>query len=262
MLGRLSRIGSLSGLVKGAGIDRVCDSVLGRWCPVRRASCGVKYHLDSLATAVVASEVFSSSSYAIPLRELRPARIVDVGANVGLFTLLAWKQSSAGALRALMVEPNLRNCSKLERNLALNGLDPGSVKLIRGAVSEKTTGTVDLVVNRSHIASSLSGRFNPSAGTKGRTGTQPTPLVDVHALWRQYFGPEPIDLLKVDVEGEEIGFLRGHRRLLDDCASIIVEWHKWVVTFSDLDGILENAGFHNRAILEQDAHAGVGWYGR
>jgi FkbM family methyltransferase len=260
MLSKISRIGPFSGLVKRLGVDRLCDSVLSRWCPVRTASYGAKYYLDSISTAVAASEVFHSTSYSKPLQEVKPDRIVDVGANVGLFTLLASKQCSSGVLRALLVEPDLRNCNKLERNLALNGLNLDTVKLIRGAVSEQTSGSVDLFVNRSHIASSLSGRFNPGAGTKVSMGTQITPLVDVYALWQQTFGSERIELLKVDVEGEEMGFLRGHRPLLDNCENIIIEWHKWMVTFSDLDDTIRAEGFHRREILEQDRHAGVAWY--
>jgi FkbM family methyltransferase len=132
---------------------------------------------------------------------LRPGMtVVDVGANVGYYT---WMASSlvGPAGRAIAVEPGPYAFERLERVVADNAIR--NVTLNRMALSD-TSGTATLFVPRSS-----EGNYNPSL-----TPYLPNMLpVDV-AVERlddllDRLRVERVDLLKVDVEGHEIGVFRG-----------------------------------------------------
>ena len=158
----ISRIMVINRTVKSLGLVRIIDRALRSRKPVRTTPEGARYHLDSLATMVAASEVFHGEAYRKPLSILRPTRVIDVGANVGLFTLLMASHVRSGPPHALLIEPNPETIELLERNLVLNDLS--DLKIVRGAVGSRLSGEAEFHVNSSHIASSLSGRFHPRAG--------------------------------------------------------------------------------------------------
>lgn len=258
MIHRLARIGNASAVVRSLQIDTAIDAVLRRWTPRMRAKCGVEYYLDSLATLVAASEVFSS--YRRVLEQLRPGAVIDIGANVGLFTALAARCSRERQLKALVIEPQTETFAKLKRNLALNALD--YIEPLTGAVSAEQTGSATLYIHRAHIASSLSGNFDPLSGSDVLRGRQSVPLLDAEALWAERFGAARVDLLKVDIEGEELHFFAGHRELLRRCDNVLVEWHKWAVDGDEVESALGDCGFGVEEILESDRHVGLGWFRR
>jgi FkbM family methyltransferase len=111
---------------------------------------------------------------------------VDVGANIGLYTLPA----AAKKARVVAVEPSARNRSRLEENLALNGLT--SVKIEACALGE-TEGEMAFCDDDALAHVELAGN-----GPK-------VPVKRVDAIL-----PEgEIALLKVDVEGFELAVFRG-----------------------------------------------------
>ncbi|MBL9132707.1 MAG: FkbM family methyltransferase [Verrucomicrobiaceae bacterium] len=111
---------------------------------------------------------------------------VDVGANIGLYTLPA----AAKKARVVAVEPSARNRGRLEENLALNGLT--SVKIEACALGE-TEGEMAFCDDDALAHVELAGNG---------------PKVPVRRL--DAILPEgEIVLLKVDVEGFELAVFQG-----------------------------------------------------
>ena len=129
---------------------------------------------------------------------LRPGDVfLDVGANVGYFTLAASRRvGSAG--RVIAFEPVPRNLDYLDRHVALNSLS--NVEVVRAAVSDRTGSTrFDLGVD-------------PSMGMvdeKGELEVATVTLDDV--LMRAGLSPR---VVKIDVEGHEPEVLRGAAEML------------------------------------------------
>ena len=121
--------------------------------------------------------------------------------------------------------------------------DLSDLKIVRGAVGSRLSGEAEFHVNSSHIASSLSGQFNPRAGRPRPQTIERVSYVDVLKEWRKYFGDQDIDLMKVDIEGAEIDFLSAHSDLLARTSNVIVEWHKWIVDYATLDEVMRRHGF-------------------
>lgn len=124
--------------------------------------------------------------------------VVDVGANVGYYTLIAARLvGSTGRVYAF--EPDPRNFRYLERNVRLNGLD--NVILEQKAVSDRSGSIQLFTTDGVHEDSRI---FQPSG--------RPSVAVDVEAVsLDDYFRDrEPrIDFLKIDVQGAEGAIIEG-----------------------------------------------------
>ncbi len=246
-------------LVKTLRINRVVDAYLGRFPIRRRTPSGLVYWQESVPSMVVANEIFSTDLYARPISVVRPTTFVDLGANVGYFPLLVAEVMKSRSIKGLCVEPNPYLHPLLESHLSSNGLQ--DVHLIKGLIKGDQCGAeADFFLNPSHIASSLTGRFNPLVPVGGRVRTIKVPVVDLAGEWRQRFGDDSVDLLKVDIEGGEIQFLESHSAFLERVHAILIEWHSWVTTLEEVSNILRRSGFELDSVCHTDQHAGTAFF--
>ncbi|MGH6923145.1 MAG: FkbM family methyltransferase, partial [Propylenella sp.] len=130
------------------------------------------------------------------LRLLRPGDLfVDVGANVGSYTVLA---SGVAGSRTHAFEPIERAFDVLGRNVRVNGIEQ-LVTLHRAAVGSRK-GTV--VMSTEH-----------DTMNKVLDGESPGVTVPLVALSDTMAGLEPV-LIKIDVEGYEAEVLAGAEKVL------------------------------------------------
>lgn len=229
-------------LVKTLRVNRLVDAGLSRWPLKRRTSTGQVYELDSVPSLLVANEIFASDIYRKPVSTIRPGTFLDLGANVGYFPILVAEVAGSREVRGLSIEPNPRLVPRIESHLAANRLE--HVHCVHGvAAGDQSGAEADFYLNPSHIASSMSGRFNPRTPVAGKVEKIRVPVVDIDREWRRHFGDERVDLLKVDIEGAEVPFLRAHAVFLEKVDAILIEWHAWVTTLAEVSGVLEPMGF-------------------
>jgi FkbM family methyltransferase len=129
--------------------------------------------------------------------------VVDVGANAGVFTLMAAKLvGAAGAVHAF--EPSPRDRQRMLANIALNGLS--NVSVHPEALGAKAGKAVLAVAGAEHPGHNTIGGF-AYAGTVRADSVE----VDVTSLdeFAEAAGLTRLDLLKIDVEGSETAVLRG-----------------------------------------------------
>ncbi|PIQ84208.1 MAG: hypothetical protein COV75_03380 [Candidatus Omnitrophica bacterium CG11_big_fil_rev_8_21_14_0_20_63_9] len=128
--------------------------------------------------------------------------VVDVGAHVGWYTLLA-AQRVGPAGRVIAFEPEPANYARLERNVAASGYR--HVITVPKAVAERTRA---LTLFRD--PGNSGGHSIADCGN-----TRPAFTVEAVAL-DEYFGPEPppVHVIKIDVEGAECLAWRGMQRVL------------------------------------------------
>jgi FkbM family methyltransferase len=145
---------------------------------------------------------------------VRPGAIVlDVGANVGAYTLL-FSQWTGQSGRVFAFEPSPSAASSLRRPVELN--DARNVEVVEAAVSDRE-GSAALYDEGVAGRSSLLALANHRSTTTVKTMT-----ID------RFCGERSLapDVVKIDVEGVEVDVLRGARRTLaSDAIVAFVEFH-------------------------------------
>jgi FkbM family methyltransferase len=140
----------------------------------------------------------------------RSSAILELGANVGYFTVQGAR--AAPEARYVAVEPYPASARVCRANLELNRV--GSVELVTAAaVADTELEAVELLVPADQLASPTvafigAGTELPEPMRRHVTRTVAVPAVDVRSLL------PGVDLLKLDVEGQEHALLAASRQHL------------------------------------------------
>jgi FkbM family methyltransferase len=142
--------------------------------------------------------------------------VVDVGANAGVFTLMAAQLvGREGAVHAF--EPSTRDRERLLANVSLNGL---SNVTVHPEALGRTRGKAVLAVSSAdHPGHNTIGGFAYSADARAYS-------LDVQVMSLDDFAESQkltrLDLLKIDVEGSETAVVQGARETLRRFRPIVV----------------------------------------
>ncbi len=154
--------------------------------------------------------------------------VVDIGANVGYFTLLAARLvGKKGKVYAF--EPEPRNFEVVLKNIALNGYD--NVVPNQKAVSNKP-GMVKLYLSKTDVgAHTLREYHDHFQFDKSQFGE----FIEVEAVTLDGFfkGKEhPIDIVKMDCEGSEMAVLLGMDKVIrnNPALKMFIEFYPAAIT--------------------------------
>jgi FkbM family methyltransferase len=151
------------------------------------------------------------------LKHLQPDRdVIDVGANVGFFTVLAGKHLSTG--RALAAEPASAAFKRLQENVAANGVED-RVILFNGVVSDAERLATVHVVPGLEEYSSVGDVAHPSV-RGASTEVEQVGAKSIDQLVRDH-GLRPA-LVKIDVEGGEGPVFAGAEATLREHRPVII----------------------------------------
>jgi FkbM family methyltransferase len=145
-------------------------------------------------------------------RLLQPGgRVIDIGANHGVYTLSMAKALGPGG-QVWAFEPASLVAGLLERSLAINGFE--HVVVERSAVSDR--------VGQARLAVSMNSELNTLAlDASAASATETVPLTTLDDGMARY-GWRGIDLVKIDAEGEEDRILRGGSRFLAELSPLVL----------------------------------------
>ena len=149
----------------------------------------------------------------------RTAPVIDVGANIGLSTILLARLTG----HVTAYEPSPPNAAFLRRNLARNGIANVTVK---EAAASSAPGTVSF-----HVAQYGAGSHVVAAGHVAgeRIGTVEVPAVTLDDA--ELPSGTPVAFIKMDAEGHEPDVLAGARRLLArDRPLVFTEVNIWCLS--------------------------------
>lgn len=164
---------------------------------------------EAIGVSTLLQGGFETSEIDMILRYARHGdTIIDVGANVGLYTVpLAEKIGPYG--RAFAFEPLADNAARLRQNVRSNSLH-------NVEVFEMAAGTYD-GFGCLHIADDVAYASTQAVAAKHATGSSiAVPIARLDTVWAQRGAP-PVSVMKVDVEGAELDVLQGSERLLGQC---------------------------------------------
>lgn len=177
-------------------------------------------------------------------RILRPGMtVVDVGSNIGYFTLLAAQRVGLGG-KVFAIEPHPANFGILSEAVAANGLT--QVRAYQIALGDART-IADLSMADQSVFSNRTASMVPP-----RTAESVSVRVERLDACVADWGLDRIDLLKVDVDGFEAKVLDGARTSLANgvIRNIIIELDDFWLTKTgrssrELRAVLEAAGLED-----------------
>lgn len=207
----------------------------------------------ALIAALSESGVLEPGTAKVLQRLIRPGDVfVDVGANVGLLSLVA-AHALGGSGSIVAFEPFPRTAQLLERTLWLNGF--GKLAEVRSMGISSSNETMVLHLGNTSGHHSLFPLPDAEHSTVN---------VKVGTLDESLGSSARVDVLKIDVEGAELSVIAGALRILEanPNVKIIVEFgpaHLRRVghTASEWFACFQNLGFDYRVIDEAsgDTHA-------
>lgn len=157
------------------------------------------------------TEVFKSL-----LRRVAPATFLDVGANIGYYSLLA---ASQGIPKVISVEASPPIVQMLEASVAANPKLRERITVIPSAVSDKQ-GELTFYVNRAEHNYGLGSIVR---GQK-ETGAQPVKVPCIQAdtlVSTQELPPGPL-FCKIDIEGAELLALNGMVKVIEQKRPVFI----------------------------------------
>lgn len=128
--------------------------------------------------------------------------VVDVGANIGYFTLLFARAAGPDG-HVYAFEPHPGNFRLLETNVRANGY--GNVTAVQAAVAEAPGETTLYLAENDHVDHRI------YEAERARPG-QPVQLVSLDTFFASR--ESKVDFVKVDVQGAELRVLMGMRQLI------------------------------------------------
>lgn len=165
----------------------------------------------------VKKEIWSDHAYYFETSNLKPI-IIDAGAHIGLATLY-WKKYYPQA-QIIAIEPNPYTRTLLEHNTWQNDLS--DISIIDRALSDQNEP-----ISLYFPSSQSDWQLNSGQSSRGWNGqlekimtAQKVSTIRLSSLLKQ-----PIDLLKLDIEGAEQAVLIEASNHLHDVKHLIMEFH-------------------------------------
>jgi len=211
---RLYKLGPLSGLMRRI-LNKVSPTGYTQVSISSGGAKGLKMVLDMQTEKDYWLGTYESDLQDVIKNHIQNGCVVyDVGANIGYISLLLSRLVGDGGM-VFSFEALPENTSRLEENLALNGLN-ARVKVIPCAVVD-VTKTITFLIGPS-------GAMGKAAGSAGRENIHPksiqVPGISLDDFIYQEGNPPP-QMVKMDIEGGEVLAFKGMSRLLSDERPII-----------------------------------------
>lgn len=164
--------------------------------------------------------------------------IIDVGAHIGILTLVFGKNCPEGKVFAF--EPDEDNRTLLEDNIELNNLDNIEVR-------EKALSNFEGKESFSH--------FDDNAGMskideEGDLSVETTTL----SQFLEDEGIKHVDLIKMDIEGAELEAIKGLEDSISRVNEIILEIHGAVLTEDEIEELKSILGRHGSLELLEEVY--------
>lgn len=162
---------------------------------------------------------------------------IDIGANIGFYSILAVNEKGYDA--AIAFEPSPNSFKRLQRNVKLSHAEK-RVDTFNKAIGNSNE-TMSLVQNPVHTGGN---KLTNKSRNKSTVAVQVTPLSDL--LERKGIKYEDISFIKIDVEGFEVNVLKGMKNVLNQLRQgslIFIETREGDGNKDTVVKLLSNAGF-------------------
>ena len=163
--------------------------------------------------------LFERTEVALVAAFLKPGmRVVDVGANVGLYSVVAQKRVCPGG-EVWAFEPSKESFVRLKKTLTLN--ECTQVQPFQLALSDQEDTHLKLTSAKG-FGDAYRYLASNAGGVRESGGHEESVPVTTLDRWASDTGVEGVDFLKVDIEGGEFRMLMGARQILSSNPDMVV----------------------------------------
>jgi FkbM family methyltransferase len=205
--------------------------------PTLQLRCGLRLH-HTIADGPVALvlEIFADECYSQYFDFPKEGVIVDLGANIGAFSLYCARKSDKLLIHAY--EPNPKTNQTLRQNIIVNNKQD-RVRIYDEAVGRARSDfrmwtNVPSLIASGYGATSLSDEENSIT----------VPMIDINEVIDR--AGESVDLLKIDIEGAEADLLEAATpSTLSKIKRVVLEYHEYLCAdaLARCKAVLEASGF-------------------
>lgn len=210
---------------------------------------GAPIHIRTYDDWVVLNEVWVSGDYDDALAAAiagtdprRPLRVLDIGANVGMFTARVFdyvqRRQPERAVHVTAVEANPRVAERTRQLCQAMTSSSRTCSVLQGLAGRRT-GSAALHQSVSHVCGSTFAR-------PGTTTPITVPYVDLTAVFAG-----GVDLLKCDIEGSEQELVETYLPELSAVGVAIFEFHGDVIDVDHCRQLLRASGLEERLIRDR-----------
>jgi len=213
-----------------------------------KLSSGIELKIDNDNDWLIFNEIFTNGEYDkvfefLNLDKPKPI-IVDLGANVGYFTLKVMDyllQRGIQDFKVYSIEASSNNFFQLKNRMCQKILE-GKYKLIHGLIGYKSG---------SSVLSTQTDHFGYQVTKDAKIGER-TDFVDIENILQNDEGR--INLLKCDIEGSEEIFLESYPLLLERIDLAVFEFHAGASNIDLCREYLQKAGLKYNITLRTNSH--------
>lgn len=220
--------------------------------PLYRGPAGNRVRMQCWSDLLAYNEIFNAGIYDVVFDGRPVATFCDLGCQSGM-ALLRLASRSGPPQHALLVDGNPRAVERCRRNVRAAGLDD-TVRVVHGAVGcpDPGAGMAGFVLRENELECALSvGQLME------RVKTVDVPVIALEQAWLGYVGDVPCNLLKMDIEGAELGVLRNEGAFLSRVHAIVLEWHDPPAARAAVIELLRSLGFADVRVLCEGKGTGV-----
>lgn len=203
-----------------------------------RSDCG-SVRIRCWSDILAFNEIFRVGIYDPVFDAGAVAAYCDLGCQSGM-ALLRLAGRSGAPRHSMLVDGNpfaVERCRENVRLAAIHG-----VRILHGAVgcAERTGRSA---VRFNWRPNELECGLESSQLAHAGAITMDVPVIDLEQAWVENFGDLPCDLLKMDIEGAELGVLNHDRAFLKRVRSFVLEWHDPPASRDAVIQCLQDLGF-------------------
>ncbi|HEX5734941.1 MAG TPA: FkbM family methyltransferase [Blastocatellia bacterium] len=205
--------------------------------PTLQLRCGLNLH-HTIADGPVALvlEIFADECYSQHFDFPREGVVLDIGANIGAFTLYCTKKSDKLFIHAY--EPNPKTNETLRHNIIVNG------KKDRVRIYDEAVGRVRSDFRMwTNVPSVIASGYGTTA-LSDEEGSITVPMIDLNEVVDRI--GQAVELLKIDIEGAEADLLEGATHsTLSKIKCVALEYHDYLCAgaLTRCKSVLEASGF-------------------
>lgn len=222
--------------------------------PITRQKRNINYRITKLSSFFSAIDILILESVYKKdyLLKQEINTFIDLGCNVGYFTLWLAGITQNKNLRGLMIDANPELTQEVLTHITNNNLS--KVHFVYGLAGKELNFNIIPGYGLTSINENMSEE--QAEEYRGNWKTIKPPSIDLSSVWKNRFNTEEdIDFLKMDIEGAEVDVLKKEKEFLKRVKIAFIKWHH-TTSCEEIELLAKDIGWELVKIIVNNRRSG------